>query len=245
MTPYDPESPAPSPEPPIPTPHPPFWSYLDLLFLTSLFVPSLLVAALVTRPLSGALGKPLQALLAQLIAYALIFGALYGVFQVRYGQPFWRSLGWKFPVPGAGASFFWGPLLAFAVGFLGTLLRTPEIPNPFQQMFQDRTTVIAFAIFVVIIGPVCEELAFRGFLMPLLMRSFGAASGIVLTGVLFGCLHGSELSWSWRHMLLIATAGTVFGWVRYRTGSTAPAAFMHASYNLTQFGFFLLQNRTV
>ncbi len=46
--------------------------------------------------------------------------------------------------------------------------------------------MILFAIFVVILGPVCEELAFRGFLMPLLMRSFGPAIGIVLTGVCSG-----------------------------------------------------------
>jgi hypothetical protein len=168
---------------------------------------------------------------------------LYALLRLRYGQPFWRSLGWKFRFRGAVPIFLGGPLLAIAVSLLGSILRAPEIPNPFEQMLQDRATLIAFAIFVVVVGPLCEELAFRGFLMPLLMRSFGVASGIVLTGVLFGCLHGYELSWSWRHMLLIATAGTVFGWLRYRTGSTAAAALMHATYNLTQFAAFLAQNR--
>jgi membrane protease YdiL (CAAX protease family) len=110
-------------------------------------------------------------------------------------------------------------------------------------MFQDRPTIIVFAIFVVILGPLCEELAFRGFLLPLLIRSFGAAFGIITTGLLFGCLHGYEYSWSWRHVLLISAAGAIFGWVRHRTGSTAAATYVHSTYNLTQFIAFLAQSR--
>jgi membrane protease YdiL (CAAX protease family) len=108
-------------------------------------------------------------------------------------------------------------------------------------MLENRPTLMLFAIFVVLLGPLCEELAFRGFLMPLLMRSLGPAAGIVGTGALFGCLHAPEYSWSWRHVLLITVAGSTFGWVRYRTGSTAASTFMHASYNLTQLAAFLAQ----
>jgi len=259
MTPNEPDppetvSPAASEQPPVsdfgPPPPPsqsyPFWDYSDLAFVISLCFPALLLSAFLVKILSGVLpsGKPFQGLLAQFIWYAIVFGSLYGLLRVRYQHPFWRSLGWKIGAPGTTASFLAGPLLAISVGYLGYILRAPEIHLPFQQMLEDRATLILFAIFVIVLGPLCEELAFRGFLMPLLMRSFGAALGIVLTGVLFGCLHGYEYSWSWRHMLLITIAGTVFGWVRYRTGSTAASAFMHGTYNLTQFAAFLAQNTT-
>ena len=112
-------------------------------------------------------------------------------------------------------------------------------------MLQNRPTVVLFAIFVVILGPLCEELAFRGFLMPLLMRSFGPATGIIATGFLFGSLHGPEYGWHWQQAVLISVAGMVFGWVRFRTGSTAAAVAMHSTYNLTQLAAFLAQNRTV
>jgi membrane protease YdiL (CAAX protease family) len=252
MTPYDPESPVSSPEspatstqPPV-TPRVPFWNYQDLLFFLSLCFPSLLVAILIVRAFSGLLhlGKPFQGLLAQLVWYALVFSALYALLRVRYGQPFWRSLGWTLPVAAVAASFLAGPLLAIVLSLLGNVLRTPEIPLPFQQMLQDRPTIILFAIFVVILGPLCEELAFRGFLMPLLMRSFGPATGIIATGLLFGSLHGPEYGWHWQHALLISVAGMVFGWVRFRSGSTAAAAAMHSTYNLMQFAAFLAQNRT-
>ena len=61
-------------------------------------------------------------------------------------------------------------------------------------MLENRPTVVLFAIFVVILGPLCEELAFRGFLMPLLMRSFGAATGIIATGILFGACTGPNMA---------------------------------------------------
>jgi membrane protease YdiL (CAAX protease family) len=254
MTPNDPESLAPSPEPlapppqsPAPSPQPPFWGYLDLAFFISLLLPSLFLAALIVKVMSPILpyGTPFQALLGQLIAYAFIFSSLYFLIHLRYGQPFWRSLGWTFPLAAATASFLAGPLLAITVGLLGNVLRTPEIPLPFQDMLANRPTVVMFAIFVVILGPLCEELAFRGFLMPLLVRSFGPATGIIATGLLFGSLHGPEYGWHWQQAVLISVAGMVFGWVRFRTGSTAAAALMHSTYNLTQLAAFFAQNRTV
>jgi membrane protease YdiL (CAAX protease family) len=225
----------------------PFWSYEDLLFFLGICAPALFVAVLVVKGLGAALplGKPFQGLLAQLIWYALDFTALVVLLRIRYGQPFWRSLGWKFPFPGIFASLFGGPILAIALGYLGIVFRTPETQLPFQQMLENRPTVILFAIFVVILGPLCEELAFRGFLMPLLMRSFGAASGIIGTGLLFGLLHAPEYGWHWQHVVLIGTAGSVFGWARYKTGSLAAAVFLHSTYNLMQFAAFLIQNRTL
>ncbi|HUJ50536.1 MAG TPA: CPBP family intramembrane glutamic endopeptidase, partial [Bryobacteraceae bacterium] len=160
-----------------------------------------------------------------------------------YGQPFWRSLGWRFPFRGMPMILFGGPLLAVGLGLVSVLLRTPDIQTPFQQMLNNRPTLLLFAFFAIIIGPLCEELAFRGFLMPLLIRSLGAVAGIVATGALFGLLHAPEYSWSWRHVLLITAAGSAFGWVRYRTGSTAASTTMHAAYNLTQFAAFLGQGQ--
>ena len=140
-------------------------------------------------------------------------------------------------------TLFGGPLLAIGIGYLGYMLRTPDVPTPFRQMLDNRPTFLLFAVFVIIVGPLCEELAFRGFLMPLFMRSFGAAAGILATGALFGFLHAPEYAWSWRHVLLITAAGSAFGWVRYRTRSTAASTFMHSAYNLTQFAAFLAQGQ--
>ena len=250
MTPIDPqpENSAPQVPPPTSQPSPPFWDYQDLGLFISLCFPSLLISILLLRALSGVIpyGKPFQGLLAQLIWYALVFSSLYALLHLRYRQPFWRSLGWKMlPFSTTAMCFIAGPFLAVTIGYLGYMLRTPEIALPFEQMLDNRPTVLLFSIFVVILGPLCEELAFRGFLLPLSVRSLGAAAGVILTGLLFGCLHAPEYSWSWRHVLLVSLAGCVFGWVRHQTGSTAAATYMHSTYNLTQFAAFVAQSRTI
>jgi len=90
-------------------------------------------------------------------------------------------------------------------------------------------------------GPVCEELAFRGFLLPWLARRIKPAPAVAVTAVLFAVLHGPEYAWSWRHVVLISVAGVAFGAVRLRTGSTAAAAVVHATYNLVFFAALVAQ----
>lgn len=224
----------------------PFWDYVDLAVFAGFAFPSLVASALLARGLSFVLpvSRVFDALLMQLVWYGLIFGALVVLLRVRYDRPFWHSLGWRVPFRGMIACLLSGPVLAIGVGLIGYLIHTPTIKLPmFDQMLTDRSTTILFAAFVVIIGPLCEELAFRGFLMPLVMRSLGAYGGIVLTAALFGAMHGYEYEWSWRHMLLISIVGVVLGWVRYDTGSTAGSTFMHATFNLTQLVAFLAQSK--
>jgi len=215
----------------------PFWSYRDLFLFLGIALPSLLVSAAMAR-LAGPrlhLSEGFVELLAQLLWYSLVFGFLIVLFRFAYQQPFWRSLGFAPPYPYAGLCFLLGPFLALGMGYLGYVLKTPEIQSPFDKMMADRPTVVLFAIFGVFLGPLCEELAFRGFLMPLLVRSFGPLAGILATAALFGAMHAPEYQKTWQYAVLIGGAGAVFGYVRYRTGSTASATFMHTGYNLIQF----------
>jgi membrane protease YdiL (CAAX protease family) len=241
--------PQPDPSPPTTTLRPPpFWDYSDLFLFASLLFASLGVslffALLLMKFTSLAVGWKLM--LPQLVLYALALTGLAAIFRFRYDRPLWRSLGWQ-PTSlfVTLSALLAGPFLALALGLLGAALHTPEIDLPFQQILGSTATTLALGIVVVILGPVCEELAFRGFLMPLLVRSLGAAGGIVVTGIIFGSIHGYEYEWSWRHMLLISLVGCVFGWAKHRADSTTAAAFMHSTFNLTQFAAFLWHARTV
>lgn len=220
----------------------PFWSYRDVLLFIGMALPSLLLSITLVhfvRPLLH-LSEGFAELLAQAVWYVLIFGFLLMLFRLVYFRPFWRSLGFAPPFPFAGLCMALGPFLALAMGYIGYMLKTPEIESPFEKMLADKPTMILFAIFGIILGPLCEEIAFRGFLMPLLMRSFGPAIGIISTAALFGALHAPEYQKTWQYAVIIGLAGVVFGYVRYRTGSTVSATLMHASYNLMQFvGMYL------
>jgi len=232
----------------IPGDREPFWSYTDLfLFAALLFaslVASLFFAVLIAK-LPG-LGLSWKLILPQLVLYALGLTGLASIFRLRYDRPLWRSVGWKrTSLSTTLSTILAGPLLLFALGAIGAVLRTPQIDLPFQQMLGSTGTTVLLGIIVAILGPVCEELAFRGFLMPLLVRSLGVPGGIVITGFMFGGLHAYEYEWSWRHVLLISLAGCVFGWAKYKTQSTVTSALMHSSFNLTQFAALLWQARTL
>ncbi|HTW64180.1 MAG TPA: type II CAAX endopeptidase family protein [Bryobacteraceae bacterium] len=232
------------PEPP--PPREPFWDYTDLLLFVFLLFASLALALVVGIILFSKLNPAFRLLLPQILWYVLAFSALKVLLLIRYGRPFWSSLGWRsIPIPAALGALFMGPVLAISVSLLGAALRTPPIELPFQQMLGAPGANVLLGILVVILGPAAEELAFRGFLMPLLIRSLGASAGIILTGFIFGSIHGYEYEWSWRYMLLISLVGCVLGWAKYRTKSTAASALMHSTFNLTQFAAFLWQSRAL
>ncbi|MEO8596175.1 MAG: type II CAAX endopeptidase family protein [Candidatus Solibacter sp.] len=218
----------------------PFWGYMDLGIFVGLAVPCMLVGFSVVKLAMWLLNlhpavATWELLAEQFAGYGVLFGALAVMFRVQYNRPFWRSLGWVTP----GLSFHTivacGVALALGLGLLGTLIHIPQIDNPLTKLLKNPTSLILIAIFGSIIAPVCEELLFRGFLQPLLVRSLGALAGILATALPFGLLHYQEYGNSWRHVLLITLSGVAFGWMRQSTGSTKAAAGLHAAFNGFQF----------
>lgn len=226
----------------------PFWSYADAAIFIGLALPCLVLGSLLVKGVIWLLrlpvhSKALEIVPAQFAGYAFLFAALYFLFKRAYHRPFWRSLGWtpaRLPFPAIVALGF---LLAFAVALMGALLKTQDVETPMKELFSDRTSVLLLGIFGVTLGPICEELAFRGFLQPLLVRSFGAVLGILFTAVPFGLLHLAQYAWSWRHGVLITVTGIALGLMRHLTGSTRASAIMHGAYNFTFFAAYFSQGR--
>ena len=108
------------------------------------------------------------------------------------------------------------------------LLRAPEVPDPVKDLITGRASLVIVMVFAVVLGPIYEELFFRGFLFPLLAKTFGAAAGIFLSALPFALLHGAQNQWAWQQITLVGLAGSAFGFVRYRTGSTAASTILHS-----------------
>ncbi len=220
----------------------PPWGYQDLFVFLGLLTAGVLAVNLLAIPFRR-LPQSYLLLLVQALVYLFALGAIAAILRLRHDRPFWRSLGWVPTYAGyALTSFAIGPVLAIGLGVLGTLLGAKPQPLPFENMLNGIALIVLFGILVVAVGPLCEELVFRGFLMPLLIRSLGVASGIVLTGLLFGAMHYFEYQ-DWRVVILVAAAGALFGWQRYRTGSIINAVLMHAGFNFIQFGALLAAQR--
>ena len=248
--PPDPEAPldpVPPPKPPPPSdPDAPFWNYTDLALFIGMAIPCMLLGFGLVRGLEAVFHfrprlRTIELLPAQILAYALMSIGLWLMFRLQYGRPFWRSLGWKPLRAPALLLIVAGLLTAFGVSAIGVLLQTPATSNPLTEMLEDPTSLALIAVFGTTMAPLFEELAFRGFLQPLLVRSLGVVAGISVSAVAFGLLHFQEYGNSWRHAVLISLAGGAFAVVRHVTGSTKASTLMHASYNALFFLALLLQ----
>jgi len=226
----------------------PFWNYKDLLLFLLAGIPCLALSAVlaggVMMLMPGVPQRKAVALLpAQFLGYALWFVCLYILLKTRYNRPFWKSLAFVAPGEGLGRFVLYGPMVAMIIAGLAAALHTPQVEMPIRELLRDRTSLVLVGIFAITLGPIAEELAFRGFLMPLLVRSTGPVLGALLTALPFAVLHGPQYAWSWQHIMLLTFAGCAFGWIRLRTGSTVSASITHAAYNLTFFVAYLLQEK--
>lgn len=100
------------------------------------------------------------------------------------------------------------------------------------------------ALLQVSLGPVLEEVVFRGYLFSLLIWALHRATRegvrnwlVVVTAALaFAMVHLAQPGVSWLQFACITMTGSLYGWIRTFSASTAPAAVAHAAYNLTLYG---------
>ena len=82
---------------------------------------------------------------------------------------------------------------------------------------------------------------FRGYLFAFLIWLLSKAANdagwrrsvVVLAAVVFAAVHLAQPGVSWLQLACITSTGTLYGWIRWRSGSTAPSALSHAAYNLS------------
>jgi membrane protease YdiL (CAAX protease family) len=183
------------------------------------------------------LSKPQFAIGSMLIWYAIIFFFLYVTLSVLRGHTFWKCLGWR-KISSHNREqprnplvyFFTGCGLSLFVALLTAGMKEPE-NIPMEELFKHRTTALLFVAMAVFVAPLVEETLFRGYLYPLFARSFGIMPGILLTGTLFGLMHGAQLGWTWSLVSLLILVGIIFTLVRARTGSVFASFLMHLGYN--------------
>ena len=218
----------------------PFWGYSDVFLIAGLAIPCMFAGWAVVKVVMlllhlHAAVPAEEAVPEMVIGYGLLFGALALLFRIQYERPFWRSLGWMPARVGFLRNVIFGLATAYMVALVGHLMRTPAPSGPITEIMKGPSALVLVAVFGTTVAPLCEELAFRGFLQPVLVRSVGAVGGILITSVIFGGLHYSEYGQSWRSAVQIGLSGMAFGCMRQVTGSTRAATIMHAAFNALSF----------
>jgi membrane protease YdiL (CAAX protease family) len=113
-------------------------------------------------------------------------------------------------------------LLIVTVYLLGGPLNAPILEG-----FRDNSE--RFKLFVVVIGPVMEEICHRGMVLSLLQRHFKAYIGIILSALFFVSFH-YHLSSSFS-IAVIFGSGIVLALFVERTQSLWPAFILHIAFN--------------
>lgn len=227
----------------------PVWSYEDLGIMLGAVLPSLLIAAVAAKLLSYVVPqKGVVTAVSQMLIYLGVAGSLSFLLRVRYGLDFWTAMAWRVPWRGMASTALLGPALALGMALIAVGLNTTRETMALDALTKDRWSMIAIGIAATTVGPVFEELIFRGFAQPLFVRSLGLVGGLVATALPFSLLHGPQYNWNWKLLLILTLASITFGFVRHRTGSTAASSLTHAAYNLTFMAGMILQgdalNRT-
>ena len=233
-------APVPSGLPPVENP---IWSGWDVLLIAG--VTFLAMLALQLLVIFGALWlvyphsnlaavsqKPILLLVSQFLIYAVVATCMVMLVEGKYHVAFWQAIRWNWP-QSVWKLLALGSVMLFALGMLQSLLPMPK-DTPFEHLFDRPRDAYLLAIIAVSIGPLMEELFFRGFMYPVLARRMGVAWGIVLTALPFGLIHLPQYGWAWGAALVIVAVGVVCGVVRAATHSVGASFLVHVGYNGTQ-----------
>lgn len=103
-----------------------------------------------------------------------------------------------------------------------------DVERPARELAEHAhgTPFIGFAIAVVVIAPVIEELFFRGLVLRSLERRFGTAWAVAGSSLAFGAAHLQLVQFP-----ALAAAGVVFGLLAVRSGRLGPGIVAHGAFN--------------
>jgi membrane protease YdiL (CAAX protease family) len=194
--------------------------------------------------------------------YLVAFAPAVAIFPFLWNKSFLAGLQWnaatvrrRWPLLMAtGVSCF---LIAFAAK---ALLHFPD-HSPISGLLSTTQAVWIMFGFAISVAPLCEEIMFRGFLMPALSTAFDCLGervgkrpapallenghpqwsmpavifASVVTSAVFALFHFSQDGNALGPMVLIFTVSLVLCAVRLATRSLAASTLVHATYNCTLF----------
>src|SRR5216684_126278 len=175
--------------------------------------------------------KAVLAIVAQLLAYVVVAIFMVTLVEGKYHVRFWQAIRWNWP-GNAMVKLLGLGVLTVALDFLGRFLPMPK-NTPFEQFFARPLDAYLISVFAITLGPLMEELFFRGFLYPVIARRLGVIWGVVLTALPFGLIHSVQYGNAWSAVLIVCLVGVVLTTVRAVTKSVAASFLVHVGYNGT------------
>lgn len=200
-------------------------------------------------PSARTLGVQVRQLLAQpdanalIVICTLVITAATILFLVRRR---WPMLWSQSQPPGLGltrppqaAFYLLAVLCGLALPILGSwltqwLAHGHEVTQDIKQLGSATAPGlrIPLVLVVVSVGPLVEELLFRGLLLSALLGHMRAGWAVGLSSLLFAFVHLPDLGYLWYAVPNLALLAAVLAWLRLRSGSLWPAVLAHGVNNV-------------
>ena len=127
-------------------------------------------------------------------------------------------------------------LLLF-LAWLAKLFSQEPPPQPVVEIYlkeSSRRAIVFFSFFVAIVGPMIEEIFFRGFAYPALRSRFGIRMATIGSALIFAAMHMNLMAF-----FPIFVLGLVLTYLYEKTGSLVPCMTVHILHNLIMVGLLL------
>lgn len=180
------------------------------------------IIAQAAQPVAGLLWTEVFAFLVPSLA-AVLGSNLRPVAYLRLAPPRPRLLLLAALVGGAGYLFATGVMVIAQRLLPARWVEVFDVARLFEGPAWER---ISFALLAALLAPVCEEIAFRGYLLTTLGLRHRPAVAIGGAALLFALLHLDPVRFP-----ALLVLGTVFGWLAWRAGSVWTAVVAHAVNN--------------
>jgi hypothetical protein len=125
------------------------------------------------------------------------------------------------------------PVLALASAAWNLVLRSVGLPDDPQDLIAvfgavESKSLLAAMLFVAcVLAPINEELLFRGAIFRFCRQRFGREPALIVSGVLFGALHGN-----WAGFVPLGLLGAALALAYERTGDIRVSMIAHGLFNL-------------
>jgi membrane protease YdiL (CAAX protease family) len=211
------------------------WRGVHVALVVAVYL-ALSIAVAAALGLAGA-GEP-GALGGIVLAAALDLGAAAAIAAVANGvdPAGWRALGFAPDRNARAASVgliaygiafpgLFGLMLAWAAALQAVGVEVEPQPVLVEAIELRGVELALFSVYAIAVVPALEELLFRAFLQPFLVRRLGGMGGIALTSTIFAALHGASA------FVPIFALSLVLGAVMLRTRRWSAVWVVHALHN--------------
>lgn len=208
----------------------------------------------------GLKARPGLGLAGQALSYVVTLAIAWVIFPRMWERSFSQGIQWN--ALAVRRWWYWvvggGIVMSGAAQYALHFVATPK-HSPLDQILRTPHGAWLMTAFGVLLAPMAEEIAFRGFLLPGIAIAYDwlalerTPAGLarwqsttlhtgpalifatIFSSVPFALLHAGQLEHAWGALGILYGVSLLLSVVRIRTHSVAASTLMHATYNLTVF----------